>query len=102
MVVSIEQHVEWISAYIEHLRSTGVTSTEPSAEAERHWVEHVNELANRTLLPKAASWYMGANVPGKPRVFMPYLGGVGAYRRVCDEVAENGYRGFVVAARDSV
>ncbi|MDF2443979.1 MAG: hypothetical protein JWR01_2182, partial [Subtercola sp.] len=67
MVVSIEQHVEWISAYIEHLRSAGVTSAEPSAEAEQHWVAHVNELANRTLLPKAASWYMGANVPGKPR-----------------------------------
>jgi len=95
MILSIEQHVEWIADYIAHLRREGVHRTEPSADAEQNWVEHVNELADRTLLPKAASWYMGANVPGKPRVFMPYLGGVGTYRRICDEVAENGYMGFV-------
>ena len=58
---------------------------------------HVNEVAHQTLYPKAASWYMGANIPGKPRVFLPYIGGVGAYRQKCDEVAANGYEGFVVA-----
>ncbi|MCU1480463.1 MAG: cyclohexanone monooxygenase [Subtercola sp.] len=95
MIASIEQHVEWIAAYVDHLRSNGIRCTEPSANAEQNWVEHVNTLANATLLPKAASWYMGANVPGKPRVFMPYLGGVGTYRRICDEVAANNYMGFV-------
>lgn len=100
MVISIEQHVEWIGDYIAYLRGEGIQRTEASAEAEQNWVEHVNELANRTLLPKAASWYMGANVPGKPRVFMPYLGGVGKYRRICDEVADNGYMGFVHDSSD--
>jgi cyclohexanone monooxygenase len=60
-------------------------------------VEHVNEVAGMTLLPKAASWYMGANVPGKPRVFMPYVGGVPAYREICDEVASNQYEGLLIA-----
>ncbi len=95
MIVSIEQHVEWIADYIAHLRRAGIHRAEASADAEQNWVDHVNDLANQTLLPKAASWYMGANVPGKPRVFMPYLGGVGKYRRICDEVADNGYMGFV-------
>lgn len=95
MIVSIEQHVAWIGGYVAHLRETGIRRTEASIDAEQNWVEHVNELARRTLLPQAASWYMGANVPGKPRVFMPYLGGVGTYRRICDEVAGNDYMGFV-------
>jgi cyclohexanone monooxygenase len=63
--------------------------------AQDGWVAHVNEGADRTLMPKAASWYMGANVPGKPRVFMPYVGGVGKYRETCDDVAADDYRGFV-------
>ena len=65
-----------------------------SKAAEDAWVAHGNEVAHRTLYPKAASWYMGANVPGKPRVFMPYIGGVGTYRAKCEEVAANGYEGF--------
>ncbi len=58
----------------------------------------MNEVANKTLYPSAASWYMGANIPGKPRVFMPYIGGVGAYRQKCDEVAAEGYEGFELSS----
>jgi cyclohexanone monooxygenase len=94
VVVSIEQHVEWIAACIQHLRKTGKQVIEPVLESENKWVEHVNEVANTTLYPKANSWYVGANVPGKPRVFMPYVGGVGAYRQVCDDVVAKGYEGF--------
>ncbi len=95
VVVSIEQHVEWIGDHIEYLRKRDLTRTEPGLEAQEQWVAHVNDTAGRTLMMKAASWYLGANVPGKPRVFMPYLGGVGNYRRICDEVAADDYRGFV-------
>jgi cyclohexanone monooxygenase len=97
VVVSIEQHVEWIGDHLEYLRKNDLTSSEADFEAQEKWVEHVNEVAGRTLMLKAASWYLGANVPGKPRVFMPYVGGVGAYREICDSVAEDGYRGFVTA-----
>ena len=62
---------------------------------------HVNEVANTTLYPLANSWYMGANIPGKPRIFMPYVGGVGTYRQKCDEVAANGYAGFALGAQRS-
>ncbi len=94
MIVSIEQHVEWIAGCLAHLRGGGVEAIEADREAEDRWVEHVNEVAHRTLYPQAASWYMGANVPGKPRVFMPYIGGVGEYRRRCTEIARSGYPGF--------
>ena len=65
--------------------------------AQDQWVAHVNEVASRTLMMKAASWYVGANVPGKPQVFMPYVGGVGTYRTICDEIAKDDYRGFILA-----
>jgi cyclohexanone monooxygenase len=96
MVLSIEQHVEWISDCIDYLRNHQVASIEATVEAENAWVAHVNEVANYTLLPLAQSWYMGANIPGKPRVFMPYIGGVGVYRQKCDEVAAHGYEGFAL------
>ena len=67
---------------------------EATADAEAAWVDHVNEVANTTLYPQANSWYMGANIPGKPRVFMPYIGGVPVYREKCNEVAAKGYEGF--------
>ena len=73
-----------------------------AAEAEDAWVEHVNTVADRTLFPRANSWYVGANIPGKPRVFMPYVGGVGPYRKRCDEIAANGYEGFTLRIRDRV
>jgi len=97
MVVSIEQHVDWVADCMIHLRRQSLASIEPTKDAEDHWVDHVNELASATLLPQADSWYMGANIPGKPRVFMPYLAGVGPYRQICDEVVSDGYRGFVLS-----
>jgi cation diffusion facilitator CzcD-associated flavoprotein CzcO len=96
MIVSIEQHVEWITDCIEHLREQGVAEIEPTVEAEDGWVQHVEEVGNMTLYPTADSWYMGSNVPGKPRVFMAYIGGVGAYREKCDDVAAKGYEGFAL------
>jgi cation diffusion facilitator CzcD-associated flavoprotein CzcO len=98
MIVSIEQHVDWISDCLSHLTDRQLDCIEPTLPAENAWVEHVNEVAHTTLYPSAASWYMGANIPGKPRVFMPYIGGVGTYRQKCDEVAANGYEGFELAA----
>jgi cyclohexanone monooxygenase len=95
VVVSIEQHVEWIGDHLEYLRKHDLTSTEPELAAQEQWVAHVNDAAARTLMMKAASWYLGTNIPGKPRVFMPYVGGVGNYRRICHEVAADDYRGFV-------
>ncbi|MFK4655480.1 cyclohexanone monooxygenase [Bradyrhizobium japonicum] len=96
MIVSIEQHVDWITDCLVHMRRQGVATMEASGEAEDKWVAHVNEVARGTLYPQANSWYMGANIPGKPRIFMPYIGGVGVYRRICDEVAAKGYEGFLL------
>jgi cation diffusion facilitator CzcD-associated flavoprotein CzcO/acetyl esterase/lipase len=99
MVLSIEQHVDWIADCIGHVRERGLDTIEATRDAEDAWVAHVNEVAQATLFPHAGSWYMGANIPGKPRVFMPYLGGVGTYRAHCEGVAGNGYEGFSVPAR---
>lgn len=98
MVVSIEQHVEWIDACIAWMRKEGHARIEATVQAQEAWVAHVNEVADTTLLAKANSWYTGANVPGKPRVFMPYLGGVGAYGEKCQAVAQAGYSGFTVGS----
>ncbi|MGY3080730.1 hypothetical protein ACVWZZ_007138 [Bradyrhizobium sp. LM6.10] len=98
MIVSIEQHVDWIADGLVHMRKQGLATMEADGEAEDKWVAHVNEVAHGTLYPQANSWYMGANIPGKPRIFMPYIGGVGVYRRICDEVAAKGYEGFVMEA----
>jgi cyclohexanone monooxygenase len=98
MVVSIEQHVEWIADCIAALRDRGVDRIEATPAAQEAWMEHVAEVAGHTLFPRAASWYVGANVPGKPRVFMPYVGGVGPYRERCAQVAANGYEGFTLGA----
>ena len=94
MITSIEQHIEWITDCMDSLRRRGVARIEADQKAEDAWVDHVNETGNKTLYPTANSWYMGANIPGKPRVFMPYIGGVGNYRIKCDEVAAKGYEGF--------
>jgi len=96
MIVSIEQHVDWIADCLVHLRKQGFATMEAGSEAEDAWVAHVNEVAHGTLYPQANSWYMGANVPGKPRIFMPYIGGVGPYRQICNAVAAEGYKGFVL------
>lgn len=97
MVVSIEQHVDWITECVEYLAEHGAVSIEATIEAEDRWVDHVNDVANHTLFPLANSWYIGANVPGKPRVFMPYVGGVGNYAKKCEDVAAKGYEGFALA-----
>lgn len=94
MPIAIEQHVDWIAAAIEHLRQNDLAALEAEVQAETDWVTHVNEVAAPTMFMRANSWYLGANIPGKPRVFMPYAGGVGAYRKKCDEVTEAGYEGF--------
>jgi cyclohexanone monooxygenase len=96
MIVSIEQHVDWIADCLAALRARGLASIEATEAAEDAWVAHVEEAARATLHLLANSWYLGANIPGKPRVFMPYAGGVGVYRRRCDEIAANGYEGFVL------
>jgi cyclohexanone monooxygenase len=96
MVLSIEQHVDWIADCIGYLCEHGLGTIEATRDAEDAWVAHVNDVAEATLFPRAGSWYMGANIPGKPRVFMPYLGGVGNYRIHCDRVAANGYEGFAI------
>jgi len=100
MVLAIEQHVDWIADCIESMRERGDTHVEVSAEAVDAWMGQVRDLAESTLFPLANSWYVGANVPGKPRVFALYVGGFGAFREICDEVAEDGYRGFVFASSD--
>jgi len=94
MILSCEQHVDWIADCLQYLRAHGFSRIEAEEDAEEAWVRHNNEVANRTLYPLANSWYVGANIPGKPRVFMPYVGGVTAYKKRCDEVAANRYQGF--------
>jgi cyclohexanone monooxygenase len=97
MILSCEQHVDWIAACLTHLEDQGWQRIEPEKNAEDAWVQHTNEVADGTLYPLANSWYVGANIPGKPRVFMPYVGGVTAYKKKCDEVAARGYEGFRLA-----
>jgi cyclohexanone monooxygenase len=98
MLVAIEQHVNWIGDCITYLGERQMGAIEASEDAENTWVSHVNEVGDTTLYPLANSWYVGANVPGKPRVFMPYIGGFGVYCAKCDEVAAKGYEGFELTA----
>ena len=96
MLPSIEQHVNWIGQAIADMRRRGVRRIEARPEAQDAWVAHVNETAAPTILPTCNSWYLGANIPGKPRVFMPYLG-FAPYVAKCEEVVANGYEGFELA-----
>ncbi len=98
MMVSLEQHVDWTADAIRHLERNGLTTIEPTRQAQDAWVDHVGLVAAHTLFPETDSWYTGANVPGKPRVFMPYAAGVGQYRKRCDDVAARGYQGFTLSA----
>ncbi len=100
MIVSIEQHIDWISRCIADLDSQGVQTIEATTAAEDEWIAHVNDVAKDTMFTAQScnSWYLGANIPGKPRIFMPYVGGVGVYREKCDEVAERNYEGFLLQA----
>jgi len=101
MAVSIEQHVEWITDTLADMRERGFSVIEPTETAQAGWQQHTNDCADITLFQQANSWYMGANVPGKPRVFLPYVGGVGTYRALCDEVRERDYLGFALAGSDT-
>jgi cyclohexanone monooxygenase len=100
MIVSIEQHVDWIADCLAYMRGRGLDIMEAKKNAEDIWVAHVNEVAHGTLYPQANSWYMGANIPGKPQIFMPYIGGVGVYRQICNNVAAKGYKGFAMTAAE--
>jgi cyclohexanone monooxygenase len=94
VIAMIEQHVEWVARLIGYARDNHVASFEADAEAEAAWVQQVATIAGYTLYPKGNGWYQGANIPGKPRVFMAYIGGLPAYRQICDDIADNGYKGF--------
>ncbi len=97
MIPAIEQHVDWIADCLDYMREKGYSRIEAEPAVVEKWVEHVNEIAERTLYPTCNSWYLGANIPGKPRVFMPYLG-FPPYKEKCDEVAARGYEGFRLEA----
>lgn len=94
MVVSIEQHVEWLTGMLEYMNDRALDTAEAAYAAEEEWARHVNEIAAQTLLVEANSWYLGANIPGKPRVFMPYAKGMDAFEEHCTQIAEKGYEGF--------
>ena len=97
MLVAIEQHVNWITETIGWMIDNEVATIEPRAESEQAWISHVNEVADGTMFtsPNCNSWYLGANIEGKPRIFMPYVGGYPRYKARCDEEANTGYPGFV-------
>ena len=97
VVVAIEQHVDWIARCLQHMQNHKLGVAEPMVSAENEWVERVNKVAAGTLFPTTKSWYMGANIPGKPAVFLPFVGGFGNYRLICEEVVAQGYRGFTLA-----
>jgi len=98
MPVAIEQHADWIADCIAHMSEHRLERIEATPEAVDKWVEQVNTAASATLLPLAtSSWYLGANVPGKPRVFMPYAGRMARYRQICADVAANNYEGFTLS-----
>ncbi len=94
MVLHAEAHVNWIADAIAHLDEHGYAAIEATSDAVDGWVAECDQRADATLFPKANSWYMGANVPGKPRVFMLFVGGFAAYIDICTEVANAGYKGF--------
>jgi len=94
VIRSIEYHVDWLTRCFEDLRAAGLAVIEPSEEAQADWVSHVNDVASKTLFTKTPSWYCGSDIPGKPKLFMPYAGGLPAYREKAEEAALHGYRGF--------
>ena len=95
MIQSIEQHADWMVDCMAHMRDVGVETIEPQLGDEDAWIEHVNEVAAISLRSTCSSWYVGANIPGRPRVFMPYIGGFPIYVNKCNEVMDNGYEGFI-------
>ncbi|HEY0421793.1 MAG TPA: hypothetical protein VGC82_00540, partial [Rhodopila sp.] len=102
VLVSIEQHVDWIFEMLEHARQLDVVEIEASRAAEDAWTQHVAAVSAKSLFARAETQYVGANIPGKPRVYLAYLGGVGVYRKTCDTVRENGYEGFILKTMTGV
>ena len=96
MIQAIEQHVDWMADCMAHMRDIGAATIEPVQADEDEWVEHVNEVSKVSLRSTCSSWYVGANIPGRPRVFMPYIGGFPVYVQKCNEVMTNGFEGFVI------
>ncbi len=96
VIQAIEQHVEWIATLLDTARAQNISAVDVDVAHQERWVAHVNEVADQTLFPQANSWYCGANIPGKPRIFMPYVGGLLAYRKKCDAVRAQDYEGFVM------
>jgi cyclohexanone monooxygenase len=102
MIQAIEQHVDWLADCMGHMRDVGATSIEPALKDEDAWVEHVNDVSTVSLRSTCSSWYVGTNIPGRPRVFMPYIGGFPVYVQKCNEVMSGGFEGFVLdGAQDS-
>ena len=101
MMTSIEQHIEWIADCMAYMEAQDLATIEASTEAEDEWMQHVTDIADDTLFFESNTWYVGANIPGKPRVIYPYVGGVGAYREICDDIAAAGYKGFTLAPADN-
>lgn len=101
MIQSIEQHVDWMADTMAHMRAVGAATIEPTPEAENSWVGHVNEVSKASLRSTCSSWYVGANVPGRPRVFMPYIGGFPVYVQKCNAVMDSGFEGFVFEGSDA-
>jgi hypothetical protein len=96
MTTCLQQQTEWISDAIRHVREQGGSTIEATKEGEDAWVAHHEETAGATLIANTTGWYLGSNVPGKPRRVLSYTGGVGTYRQKCDDVARNGYPGFAI------
>ena len=96
MIQAIEQHVDWMADCMAHLRDIGAATIEPVQEDEDAWVEHVTEVSTVSLRSTCSSWYVGTNIPGRPRVFMPYIGGFPVYVQKCNEVMSGGFEGFVI------
>jgi cyclohexanone monooxygenase len=101
MIQAIEQHVDWMVDCMAHMRDIGAATVEPILHYEDEWIEHVNEVSKVSLRSTCSSWYVGANIPGRPRVFMPYIGGFPVYVQKCNEVMTNGFEGFIVAGANA-
>jgi cyclohexanone monooxygenase len=96
MIQAIEQHVDWLADCLGHMRDVGATTIEAARKDEDNWVEHVNDVSTVSLRSTCSSWYVGTNIPGRPRVFMPYIGGFPVYVQKCNEVMSGGFDGFVL------
>lgn len=101
VLLSSEEQIDWLEGLFAHCDASGVATVEATEKAESDWVDHVNDRARQTLYLSTPSYYTGAEMPGKPRVFMPYSGGVRGYRRILEKTAERGYEGFVLTSRET-